>query len=130
MVNDPIADMLTRIRNAQAAHHAQITLPHSRVNQNIAQILAAAGYLKQVTTTTKDNRQWLQVTLQYFQGIPAITGIKRLSKPGRRLYQRSAKLPTVLSGQGLAIMSTSQGMMTAKAAKKQHLGGELICTVW
>ena len=129
-MNDPIADLLTRIRNAYAAGHAQVAISMSRVKQMVAQILAKNGYVSKVTVVGKDKDRQLTIDLKYIQQMPAITGVKRVSKPGRRVYKGKTGLPRILSGAGMAIVSTSQGMMSGQDAKKRGLGGEVVAIVW
>ena len=129
-MNDPIADLLTRIRNAYAAGHAQVAISMSRVKQMVAQILAKNGYVSKVTVVGKDKDRQLTIDLKYIQQMPAITGVKRVSKPGRRVYKGKTGLPRILSGAGMAIVSTSQGMMSGQDAKKRGLGGEIVAIVW
>jgi len=129
-MNDPIADLLTRIRNAYAAGHAQVAISMSRVKQMVAQILAKNGYVSKVTVVGKDKDRQLTIDLKYIQQMPAITGVKRVSKPGRRVYKGKTGLPRVLNGAGMAIVSTSQGMMSGQDAKKRGLGGEVVAIVW
>jgi small subunit ribosomal protein S8 len=127
---DPIADLLVRIKNAYAARKAQVAIPASREKQTLAQILAKSGYISQMTLTGEGKERQLLVTLKYVNQVPAITEIKRVSKPGRRVYRRVTELPRVLQGQGMAIVSTSKGLMTDQQARKEKLGGEVIATVW
>lgn len=129
-MTDPIADLLTRIKNAYAANRLLVAMPASRGKQMVAQILAKNGYVEKVTVTGKGKERNLVVELKYIKHMPAITEVKRVSKPGRRIYRGTAELPRVLQGQGMAIVSTSQGMMTDRQARKQKLGGEVIATVW
>ena len=129
-MTDPIADLLTRIKNAYAANHAQVVIPASRGKQMVAQILAKNGYVEKVTVTGRGKERNLMVKLKYIKHMPAITEVKRISKPGRRVYRGTAELPRVLQGQGIAIVSTSKGMMTDQQARKQKLGGEVIATMW
>jgi len=125
MMTDPIADMLTRIRNAAAARKQTVMLPLSSVKYVIAKILEKEGYLSGVA---KDEHT-LTLTLRFDRGIPVVHDLRRISTPGRRVYRKSAELPTVLSGAGIAIVSTSQGMMTNAEARSRSLGGEIVCEV-
>jgi small subunit ribosomal protein S8 len=126
-MQDPIADMLTRIRNAQHAGKQEVKFPKSKVKQAIVQVLQDEGYITGFETT-EDVKSEITVSLKYFQGQPVISRLKRVSRPGLRIYKASNDLPRV-SGFGIAIMSTSQGIMTNKLARRQKLGGEVICEV-
>lgn len=127
---DPIADMLTRIRNAINVGKNQVTLPSSNVKENVAKELVAAGFLTKVEVEKAKPQDILKITINEADKTPAITKIERLSKPGRRLYAKSSEIPTVKSGRGVVIISTSKGIMTGQAATSQRLGGELICKVY
>ncbi|MCA1587283.1 MAG: 30S ribosomal protein S8 [Chloroflexi bacterium] len=130
-VTDPIADMLTRIRNASAARHKELTLPSSRVKREIARILADEGFIESYDLATEGIQEMLNLRLKYVEGrTPVVTGLKRISKPGLRVYARKTEIPRVLGGLGLAILSTSHGIMTGSEARKQNLGGEVLCYVW
>jgi small subunit ribosomal protein S8 len=130
-VTDPIADMLTRIRNASAARHKELTLPSSRVKREIARILVDEGFIDTYATQPDGAQETLTLRLKYVEGrTPVVTGIKRISKPGLRVYARKTEIPRVLGGLGLAILSTSHGIMTGNEARKQNLGGEVLCFVW
>ena len=132
VINDPIADMLTRIRNAQVARHDAVTLPASNTKKAIAKILLDEGYIKSYDVVDDGLQGTLKVTLKYMNGksTPVITGLKRISKPGLRVYARCEELPKVLGGLGVAIISTSKGLMTDRAARKENLGGEVLCYIW
>ena len=131
VVNDPIADMLTRIRNAQVAKHDAIVLPASNTKKAIAKILLAEGYVKSVDYIDEGPQGNIKITLKYVNGKqPVIAGLKRISKPGLRVYARSEELPRVLGGLGIAIISTSKGLMTDKDARKQEIGGEVLAYIW
>ena len=128
---DPIADMLTRIRNASAARHREVTLPSSKVKREIARILAEEGFIESYETKPDGVQEALTVRLRYGEGrTPVVSGIKRISKPGLRVYARKTEIPRVLGGLGLAILSTSHGVMTGSQARKLNLGGEVVCYVW
>ena len=128
---DPIADMLTRIRNASAARHREVTLPSSKVKREIARILAEEGFIESYETRPDGVQDQLTVRLRYGEGrTPVVAGIKRISKPGLRVYARKTEIPRVLGGLGLAILSTSRGVMTGSQARKLNLGGEVVCYVW
>lgn len=130
-VTDPIADMLTRIRNASAARHKELSLPSSRMKREIARILAEEGFIDTYVTQADGAQERLTLRLKYVEGrTPVVTGIKRISKPGLRVYARKTEIPRVLGGLGLAILSTSHGIMTGTEARKQNLGGEVLCYVW
>ena len=131
LVTDPIADMLTRIRNAITAKHADVEIPASKTKQAIADILVAEGYIAGYEIIEKELQNSMKVTLKYGpRGEKVITGLKRISKPGLRVYAKSEDLPKVLNGLGIAIVSTSKGIMTDKHARSQNLGGEVIAFVW
>jgi small subunit ribosomal protein S8 len=128
---DPIADMLTRIRNASAARHKELTIPSSKVKREIARILAEEGFIDSWSTAANGVQDQLTVRLKYVEGrTPVVSGLKRISKPGLRVYARKTEIPRVLGGLGLAILSTSRGIMTGSQARKLNLGGEVLCYVW
>ncbi len=127
-MSDPIADMLTRIRNGQSAAKVEVTMPASNMKQSIAQVLKDEGYINDYSVS-EDAKPELSVSLKYFDGKPVIETIKRASKPGLRVYKNKDELPKVLNGLGIIIISTSTGMMTDRAARAAGIGGELICTV-
>ncbi len=131
MLTDPIADMLTRIRNAQMAEHRQVKIPASKLKLQIAEILKQEGYINDYHVE-KDNVQGtIVIELRYLPGgEKAIQGLKRISKPGRRIYMGYRELPKVRNGLGIAIISTSKGLMTDYQAKKEKVGGEVLCYVW
>ena len=132
VVNDPIADMLTRIRNAQIAKHDAVVLPASNAKKAIAKILLNEGYVKSVDFIDDGPQGSIKITLKYVNGKqqPVIAGLKRISKPGLRVYAKSEELPKVLGGLGVAIISTSKGLMTDKEARKQMIGGEVLAYIW
>ena len=132
IVNDPIADMLTRIRNAQIARHDATVMPASNTKKAIAKILLEEGYIKAYDVIDDGLQGQIKVTLKYVNGksTPVIAGLKRISKPGLRVYAPSDALPKVLGGLGIAIISTSKGVMTDKDARKQGVGGEVLAYVW
>jgi len=128
---DPIADMLTRIRNANMARHRELTLPSSRIKREIARILTEEGFIEAFSTSQDGVQEMLNVRLKYVEGrTPVVSGLKRISKPGLRVYARKTEIPRVLGGLGTAILSTSQGIMTGSQARKLNLGGEVLCYVW
>lgn len=128
-MTDPIADMLTRIRNAQSAHHATVTIPFSKIKQAIAKVLKEEGYVENYKMVEEEGKPNLVITLKYHKNRKVIETISRVSKPGCRVYKSSSELPRVMGGFGIAIVSTSKGLMTDKAARKAKLGGEIICEV-
>ena len=132
VVNDPIADMLTRIRNAQVAKHDTVEMPSSKAKKAIAKILLEEGYIKSVDNINDGVQGVLKITLKYVNGkqTPVIAGLKRISKPGLRVYAKCEELPKVLGGLGIAIVSTSKGLMTDKEARKNNLGGEVLAYIW
>ena len=133
VVNDPIADMLTRIRNAQVARHDAVVLPASNTKKAIAKILLSEGYVKGVDFVDDGLQGQIKITLKYAganRSTPVIAGLKRISKPGLRVYATCEELPKVLGGLGIAIVSTSKGVMTDKEARKQEIGGEVLAYIW
>ena len=130
-VTDPIADMLTRIRNANSVYHDKVEIPGSKIKEAIAVILKAEGFIKDFETIADNKQNTIRVSLKYGSNREkVISGIKRISKPGLRVYAKKDQLPRVLGGLGVAIISTSQGMMTDKAARKAGLGGEVVAYIW
>jgi small subunit ribosomal protein S8 len=129
-MTDPIADLLTRIRNGYNAHAEIVTVPHSIQKQKIVEVLVQQNYLKAYELTTVDNHQQLKLTLKYSGKQPAISSIQRISTPGRRVYSPAAAIKSVLAGHGIRIISTNKGIMIDSEAKKNNLGGEVICKVW
>ena len=127
-MQDPIADMLTRIRTAQAANKVAINMPSSKLKVAIANVLAAEGYIESVKVL-EGAKPELEITLKYFQGKPVVESIQRVSRPGLRIYKRKDELPKVMGGLGVAVISTSKGVMTDRAARQAGLGGEIICYV-
>jgi small subunit ribosomal protein S8 len=127
---DPIADMLTRIRNASAARHKELTIPSSKLKREIARILAEEGFIESWDTATDGVQERLTMRLRYADRTPVVSGQKRISKPGLRVYARKTEIPRVLGGLGLAILSTSHGVMSGSQARKLNLGGEVLCYVW
>ena len=128
-MSDPIADMLTRIRNGQAAGKSSVVMPASRQKAAVAQVLKDEGYILDYANAELDGKPALEVTLKYFQGAPVIDYIKRVSRPGLRIYKSRTELPKVRGGLGIAIISTSKGVMTDREARKQGHGGEVIAFV-
>ena len=130
-ITDPIADMLTRIRNAGAARHATVEVPASSMKKAIAQILLDEGYIKAFEVIENGTQGTIKVTLKYSANKEkAISGLRRVSKPGLRVYAGADELPRVLKGLGIAIISTSKGIMTDKKARELHIGGEVLAFVW
>lgn len=129
MMTDPIADMLTRIRNASNVHKKEVAVPYSKLKMAIANILVKNGYLAKAEEL-KENHPQIVLTLKYYNGQSAINNIKRISKPGHRRYVKNEDIKTVISGFGLAILSTPKGLLTNTEARNMHLGGELICEVF
>lgn len=131
-MSDPIADMLTRIRNANTAKHDKVDIPASKMKQTIADILVKEGYVKKYELIEDGKFQTLRLTLKYSQDKKEkiISGIKKISKPGLRVYAASDELPRVLGGLGTAIISTNKGILTDKEARKQNVGGEVIAFIW
>jgi small subunit ribosomal protein S8 len=133
-VSDPIADMLTRIRNATMREHEVVSIPHSQIKESIADVLKAEGFIEDFQVLTEDPRSVLRVKLRYVGDRrtrrAVITGLERVSKPGRRVYVGKRAIPWVLSGMGVAILTTSKGVMTGQNARRLGLGGEVLCQVW
>ena len=129
-ITDPIADMLTRIRNANSARHDTVDVPASNMKKSIAQILLDEGYLKSYQIVDDGTQGVIHITLKYNGKDKVITGLRRVSKPGLRVYVGADELPRVLRGLGIAIVSTSKGVMTDKAARAAHVGGEVLAFVW
>jgi small subunit ribosomal protein S8 len=130
-ITDPVADMLTRIRNANSAKHDTVDVPASNMKKSIAQILLEEGYIKNFQVISDDKQGMIHITLKYNAGKEkVITGLRRVSKPGLRVYVGADELPKVLRGLGIAIISTSKGVMTDKKARIAHVGGEVLAFVW
>ena len=130
-MTDPISDFLTHLRNASKAGLDQCVSPHSKLKESLATILKAEGFVRDVATGTDANgHKTVVVTMKYVDNVPVLTGLKRSSTPGRRLYTGYADIPRVLNGLGIAIISTSKGLLKDQDARRQKLGGELVCTVW
>ena len=130
-ITDPVADMLTRIRNANSAKHTTVDVPASNLKKSIAQILLDEGYIKAFNVTEDNAQGMIHITLKYLGNREsAISGLRRVSKPGLRQYAGAEELPKVLKGLGIAIISTSKGVMTDKAARAAHVGGEVLAFVW
>jgi small subunit ribosomal protein S8 len=133
-MSDPIADMLTRIRNAQMREHKTVSMPHSTVKVAIAEVLQKEGYIEEYKVLPETPQSVLQVTLKYVgdrrNRRSVITGLERVSRPGRRVYVGKGEIPWVLSGMGISIVTTSQGVMTGQQARRLGVGGEVLCKVW
>ena len=130
-ISDPIADMLTRIRNASRARHTEVVVPASRTKREIARILVDEGFIAGVSEEKDGTMQVLRLTLKYVDGkAPVVSGLKRISKPGLRVYAGKTEIPRVLGGLGIVIVSTSKGIMTGQQARSAQLGGEILAYVW
>lgn len=127
---DPISDMLISIKNAQAVRHQTVKVPFSNLKYEIAKILERNGFIEKVEKKGKKLTRFIEITLKYTDKIPAISGLKRISKPGQRIYSNRRKIKKVKGGYGIAIISTSKGLMTDKEARRQKIGGEIICEIW
>jgi len=131
MMTDPIADMLTRIRNALGAGHENVQIPSSGIKKEIARILSEEGYVQEYSVTERGSGQEIDVVLKYTgKRKPVITGLERVSTPGRRVYCQKDEIPIVLNGLGVAIVSTSQGLLTDQRCREAGVGGEVVCKVW
>lgn len=128
-MTDPIADMLTRIRNAQKSGQVDLSLPSSKLKIAILKVLQNEGYIDSFDSQKKDGKSNINVILKYYQGRPVIDKINRVSRPGLRIYKSSSMLPVIRGGMGIAIISTPKGVMTSRAAQAQKLGGEVLCTI-
>ena len=129
MMTDPIADMLTRIRNGLAAGKTDVTMPHSKLKASIAAVLKSEGFVNDYSQVDVDGKSMLSIQLKYYKGKPVIAKVSRVSRPGLRIYKPKDELPKVMGGLGIAIVSTSQGVMTDRAARKEGFGGEVLCYV-
>jgi len=127
---DPVSDMLNRIRNAQAVVQPTVTIPFSNFKYEIAKILEREKFIEKIEKKGKKVKKFFEITLKYNDKIPAISGLKRISKPGQKIFLSAKKIKKVQSGYGIAIVSTSKGLMIDKEARKQNLGGEVICEIW
>ena len=129
-MTDPITDMLNQIRNAQAVGKTEVLIPLSKIKTEIANLLSKEGFIGEVKKAMKGKIKALKITLKYDDGAPVIAGLRRTSKPGQRIYEGFSEIKKVHGGYGISIVSTSKGLMTNKEARKQKLGGEIICQVW
>jgi len=129
-VTDPISDFLTRIRNASKAKKVKVEIPSSKMKAGLAEIMKKNGYIYDYKIDEDNKQNVISILLKYSDGEPAINGLKRISKPGLRIYKKSDELPRVLNGLGTAVISTSKGLLTEKEAKRQQAGGEVVCYIW
>ena len=129
-LSDPIGDMIARVKNAQARNHKKVELPSSQFKVKIAEILKSEGFIKEFKVNTSDNKSTLSLDLKYHSGNPVISSFERVSKPGRRIFSSAESLPKINNGLGIAIVSTPKGVMTDIDARKQKIGGEIICKVF
>lgn len=129
-MTDPIADMLNRIRNAQAVSHQTVNIPFSNLKYEIAKVLKKHGFIEKVEKKGKKVNKTIEITLKYDGKTPVISSLKRISKPGQRIYKGSKELRRVRGGYGIAIISTPKGLMTNKESRKQKIGGEVLCEIW
>lgn len=130
IVNDPISDMLARIRNASMRSKAKVAIPPSKLRERVLEVLAKEGYIRGFATIEKDGKSEIEVELKYFDGAPVIKHMSRVSKPGRRVYASVSTLPSVFNGLGISILSTPKGVMSDQDAKAQNVGGEVLCTIF
>ncbi|MCG6867526.1 MAG: 30S ribosomal protein S8 [Gammaproteobacteria bacterium] len=128
-MSDPLSDMLTRIRNGQQAYKSEVTMPSSKLKLAVAEVLRDEGYIRGFETTEESGKPMLKVALKYYLGRPVIENLKRVSRPGLRIYRSKQDVPTVIGGLGVAVVSTSKGLMTDKAARAAGIGGEVLCIV-
>ncbi|HMU42707.1 MAG TPA: 30S ribosomal protein S8 [Ignavibacteriaceae bacterium] len=129
-VTDPISDLLTRIRNASRAKHLRVDIPSSNMKKQLVSILKEQNFVEDFTEIEDTKQNILRVVLKYRNGVPAISGLRRVSTPGLRIYKNADKLPRVYNGLGVAVISTSKGLLTDKQAKTQAIGGEVVCYIW
>ncbi len=129
-VTDPISDFLLRIRNASKAKKLRVEIPASKMKQGLAEILKKENYIHDYSIVEDNKQNFIKIQLKYRDGLSAITGLKRISKPGLRVYKDSSELPRVLNGLGTAVISTSRGLLTDKEARALAIGGEVICYIW
>ena len=129
-MNDPLGDLLTRIRNAQMRNKSKVSSPNSRLRESVLEVLKAEGYIRAYTVVEREGRSELEIELKYFDGEPVIREIERISKPGRRVYTSVRNLPRINNGLGVAIVSTPKGVMADHDARDANVGGEVLCTVF
>lgn len=131
MMTDPIADLLTRIRNANRAHKDWTDVPWSKLKEGVARVLVDEGFLREVTLTESDGRKTMRIALKYDEfRRPVVTGIRRVSRPGLRVYVGSREIPVIRKGLGMSVLSTPKGVVADRVARKEKVGGEVICSVW
>ena len=129
-ISDPIADALTRIRNANLVKHESVSMPHSNLKEELTKVLKKEGYVDSYTVEEVKGFKEINITLKYDNNQSVITGLKRISRPGLRVYSKAKNMPRVFDGMGIAVVSTSKGLMTEKEARANKLGGEILCYVW
>ena len=129
-VTDPIADLLTRIRNANMVNHSNVEIPSSKLKVELVKLLKTEGYIADYSIVKKGNFDVINVELKYNNNVPVIKGLQRVSTPGLRTYSKAKNMPRVFGGLGIAVVSTSKGLMTDKAARKENIGGEVLCYIW
>jgi len=129
-INDPLGDLLARIRNAQVRHKSKISSPNSRLRESVLEVLKTEGYIRDYAVVERDGYSQIEIELKYFEGEPVIREIERISKPGRRVYTSVRNLPRINNGLGVAIVSTPKGVMADHAARDANVGGEILCTVF
>src|SRR5215469_76516 len=129
-LTDPIADFLTRLRNAASSHRADVTVPHSKIKEEIARILKDEGYIAEFEVDHSSRPALIKVRMKFVNRTPSLTGVKRVSKPGLRKYVPAKEVPRVLGGMGTSIVSSSRGILTGRQAKREKIGGELLAIVW
>ena len=129
-MNDPLGDLLSRIRNAQMRNKGKVSSPNSRLRESVLEVLKSEGYIRGYAVTERDGRSEIEIELKYFEGEPVIREIERISKPGRRVYTSVKNLPRINNGLGVAIVSTPKGVMADHAARDANVGGEVLCTVF
>ncbi len=130
-MTDPVADLLTRIRNGQLARHEKVTLPWSRMKEAVARALAGEGYVREIVVGGEATKRTLTVLLAYTQsGDPVISGVRRVSKPGLRVYSNVRNIPSVRNGYGISVLSTPAGLLADREARRRNIGGEVVCEVW
>jgi len=130
VISDPVGDMIVRIKNAYRAKKESVLIPHSNLKEALAKVLKGRGYIGDIERKGRKIRKFLEISLKYDDGAPALTGARRVSKPSRRMYVKSADLKPVKYGHGIAVISTSQGLMANKEAKEKKLGGEILAEIW
>ena len=129
-MNDPVGDLLTRIRNAQMRNKSKVSSPNSRLRESVLEVLKTEGYIRGYAVVEREGRSEIEIELKYFDGEPVIRELERISKPGRRVYARKDRPHRVLGGMGVAILSTSSGVVTGRRAQELGVGGEVLCYVW